>query len=105
MSKLGSATLTRSDQLALLKAASDRPREALLVSLALGTGPRLAEIAGLNAGDLRFRKVCSHSHLSTYSGETSSRPMRRRQPKSSRRALSVIAITAGCFSCRSAETA
>jgi integrase/recombinase XerC len=52
MSKLGPATLTRSDQRALLEVATDRPREALLVSLALGTGLRLAEIVGLDVGDV-----------------------------------------------------
>ena len=52
MSKPGPATLTRSDHLALLEATSDRPREALFVSLALGTGLRLAEIVGLDVGDV-----------------------------------------------------
>jgi integrase/recombinase XerC len=52
VSKLGPTTLTRADQLVLLEAASDRPREALLVSLALGTGLRLAEIVGLDVGDV-----------------------------------------------------
>jgi integrase/recombinase XerC len=49
MSKPGPATLTRFDQLALLEVATDRPREALLVSL--GTGLRLAELVGLDVGD------------------------------------------------------
>jgi integrase/recombinase XerC len=52
MTKLSPTTLTRSDQLALLEVVKDRPREALLVSLALGTGLRLAEIVGLDVGDL-----------------------------------------------------
>ena len=52
MSKLGPTTLTRSDQLALLEMACGRPREALVVSLALGTGLRLAEIVGLDIGDV-----------------------------------------------------
>ena len=52
MSKPGPTTLTRADQMALFEPASDRPREALLVSLALGTGLRLAEIVGLNVGDI-----------------------------------------------------
>jgi site-specific recombinase XerC len=52
MSKLGPTTLTHSDQAALLEVASDRPREALLISLALGTGLRLAEIVGLDVGDI-----------------------------------------------------
>jgi integrase/recombinase XerC len=49
---LGPPTLTRSDQLALLKAASGLGREELLTSLAMGTGLRLAEIVGLNIGDV-----------------------------------------------------
>jgi len=52
MTKLSPATLTRSDQLALLEVVRERPRESLLVSLALGTGLRLAEIVGLDVGDL-----------------------------------------------------
>jgi integrase len=52
MAKPSPSTLTRSDQLALLDAASSRPREALLVSLALGTGLRLAELVGLDVGDI-----------------------------------------------------
>ncbi len=52
MTKLGPITLTGSDQLALLEAASRSSREALLVSLALGTGLRLAEIVGLDVGDV-----------------------------------------------------
>jgi integrase/recombinase XerC len=52
VSRPGPTTLTRSDQIALLGAASDRPREVLLVSLALGTGLRLAEIVGLDVNDV-----------------------------------------------------
>jgi len=52
MTNLSPTTLTRSDQLALLEVVQDRPREALLISLALGTGLRLAEIVGLDVGDL-----------------------------------------------------
>jgi integrase len=52
MTKLSPITLTRSDQMALLEVVQDRPREALLVSLALGTGLRLAEIVGLDVGDV-----------------------------------------------------
>ncbi len=52
LTKLSPATLTRSDQLALLEVVQDRPREALLVSLALGTGLRLAEIVGLDVADV-----------------------------------------------------
>ena len=52
MSKPGPTTLTRSDQMALLETASTHVREALLVSFALGTGLRLAEIVGLDVGDV-----------------------------------------------------
>ncbi len=52
MSKLSPVTLTRADQLALLGAVQDRPRVALLISLALGTGLRLAELVGLDVGDV-----------------------------------------------------
>ena len=52
MTKLSPATLTRSDQLSLLEAVQDRSREAIFVSLALGTGLRLAEIVGLDVGDV-----------------------------------------------------
>ena len=52
MTKLSPTTLTHSDQLALLEVVQDRPREALIVSLALGTGLRLAEIVGLDVGDV-----------------------------------------------------
>ena len=52
MTKLSPSTLTRSEQLAILEVVQDRPREALLVSLALGTGLRLAEIVGLDVGDV-----------------------------------------------------
>src|SRR5216684_4790272 len=52
MTKLSPATLTRSDQMALLEVVQDRPREAPIVSLALGTGLRLAEIVGLDVGDI-----------------------------------------------------
>lgn len=50
MTKLCPATLTQADQLALLEAIRDCPREALLV--ALGTGLRLAEHVGLDVGDI-----------------------------------------------------
>jgi site-specific recombinase XerC len=52
MSKLGPTTLTRSDQEALLRVVQDRPREEAFISLALGTGLRLAELVGLDVGDV-----------------------------------------------------
>jgi integrase len=52
MPKLSPSTLTRADQHALLETVQDCPREALLVSLALGTGLRLAELVGLDLRDV-----------------------------------------------------
>jgi integrase/recombinase XerC len=52
MSRLSPQTLTTQEQAALLLHAEAEPREALLFSLALGTGLRLAEIAGLDIGDV-----------------------------------------------------
>ena len=50
MSKLGPTTLTLSDQRALLLVVQDRPREEAIISLALGTDLRLAELVGLDVG-------------------------------------------------------
>src|SRR2546426_11044864 len=52
MSHLSPQTLTRSEQAALLHATRSNPRDHLIYSLALGTGLRLAEIVGLNVGDV-----------------------------------------------------
>ncbi len=52
MPYLSPPTLTRSEQAALLQASSVHPRDHLAFSLALGTGLRLAEIVGLNVGDV-----------------------------------------------------
>ena len=52
MSHLSPPTLTRADQKALLCATGRSPRDHLVYSLALGTGLRLAEIVGLNVGDV-----------------------------------------------------
>jgi integrase/recombinase XerC len=52
MSRLSPQTLTTQEQAALLDRAEASPREALLISLALGTGLRLAEIVGLDVGDV-----------------------------------------------------
>ena len=51
MPYLSPPTLTRVEQEALLRASSAHPRDHLVISLALGTGLRLAEIGGLNVGD------------------------------------------------------
>ncbi len=52
MPHLSPQTLTRSEQKALLEPVRAHPRDALLFSLALGTGLRLAEIVGLDVGDV-----------------------------------------------------
>lgn len=54
MPHLAPQTLTRAEQEALLRASSTHPRDHLIFSLALGTGLRLAEIVGLNVGDVFF---------------------------------------------------
>jgi integrase len=52
MPHLSPPTLTHSEQRAILRATSGNPRDHLIYSLALGTGLRLAEIVGLNVGDV-----------------------------------------------------
>ena len=52
MPHLSPSTLTQREQFALLRAARHNPRDHLIYSLALGTGLRLAEIVGLNVGDV-----------------------------------------------------
>jgi len=54
MTKFSPATLTRSDQLALLEVVQGRPSGAMLVWLALGTGLRLAELVGIDVGDVNL---------------------------------------------------
>ncbi len=52
MTHLSPQTLTNGEQKEILKASSRNPRDHLIYSLALGTGLRLAEIVGLNVGDV-----------------------------------------------------
>jgi integrase/recombinase XerC len=52
MPHLSPQTLTRIEQRAILRATAGNPRDHLIYSLALGTGLRLAEIVGLNVGDV-----------------------------------------------------
>ena len=52
MAYLSPQTLTHGEQKEILKASSQNPRDHLIYSLALGTGLRLAEVVGLNVGDL-----------------------------------------------------
>ena len=52
MPHLSPPTLTHSEQKAILRATARNLRDHLIYSLALGTGLRLAEIVGLNVGDV-----------------------------------------------------
>ena len=52
MPHLSPPTLTQAEQRAILRATSSNLRDHLIYSLALGTGLRLAEIVGLNVGDV-----------------------------------------------------
>jgi integrase/recombinase XerC len=52
MPHLSPPTLTRAEQQAILRATVGNPRDHLIYSLALGTGLRLAEIVGMNVGDV-----------------------------------------------------
>jgi site-specific recombinase XerC len=54
MPYLSPPTLTRAEQETLLRACSEHPRDHLILSLALGTGLRLAEIVGLDVTDAYF---------------------------------------------------
>jgi len=51
MPYLSPPTLTRSEVEAILAVTRSHPRDHLVIALALGTGPRLSEIVGLNVGD------------------------------------------------------
>ena len=52
MHQLSPQTLTQAEQRAILRATGKNPRDHLIYSLALGTGLRLAEIVGMNVGDV-----------------------------------------------------
>ena len=52
MPHLSPQTLTLAEQRAILRATARNLRDHLIYSLALGTGLRLAEIVGLNVGDV-----------------------------------------------------
>ncbi len=52
MPHLSPQTLTQAEQRAILRATAGNPRDHLIYSLALGTGLRLAEIVGLDVGDV-----------------------------------------------------
>ena len=52
MPTLSPPTLTQGEQKAIFRATACHPRDHLIYSLALGTGLRLAEILGLDVGDV-----------------------------------------------------
>src|SRR5438034_11503776 len=52
MPHLSPPTLTAAEQAAILAATAGHSRDHVIYSLALGTGLRLAEIVGLNVGDV-----------------------------------------------------
>jgi len=52
MPHLSPQTLTQAEQRAILRATRRNPRDRLIYSLALGTVLRLAEIVGMNVGDV-----------------------------------------------------
>ena len=52
MPDLSPPTQTEGEQKAMLRATAKHPRDHLIFSLALGTGLRLSELVGLNAGDV-----------------------------------------------------
>src|SRR2546422_5379115 len=52
MLHLSPPTLTESEQKAILRATARNPRDHLIYSLALGTGLRLAEVVGLDVGEV-----------------------------------------------------
>jgi integrase/recombinase XerC len=52
MPHLSPPTLTESEAKAILAATAGNPRDHVIYSLALGTGLRLAELVGLNIGDV-----------------------------------------------------
>src|SRR2546426_9050892 len=54
MTHLSPPTLTETEQQAILAATVSNSRDHLIYSLALGTGLRLAEIVGLDVGDVYF---------------------------------------------------
>ena len=63
MPTLSPQTLTKSEQAALLAVTAAHPRDHLVVSFALGTGLRLAEIVGLDVGDVYFPAGIPGAHV------------------------------------------
>jgi len=63
MSHLSPPTLTHGKQKAILRATACNPRDHLIYSLALGTGLRLAEIVGLDVGDVYIKDRTPRTRL------------------------------------------
>ena len=63
MPHLSPPTLTNSETEAILRATTNHPGDHAIYSLALGTGLRLAEIVGLNVGDVFAPGGTSRSHV------------------------------------------
>jgi len=61
MPHLSPPTLTNRETEAILAATASHPRDHAIYSLALGTGLRLAEIVGVNVGDVYFGEGQSSS--------------------------------------------
>ena len=81
MPHLSPSTLTASEQTAILAATRANPRDHLIYSLALGTGLRLAEIVGLNVGDMFAPDGTPRTRVRIPPrGEPPSRCARRRAP-------------------------
>ena len=64
MPYLSPPTLTRAEEEALLRVSASHPRDHLILSIALGTGLRLAEIVGLNVGDVFFSDGTARTRVS-----------------------------------------
>jgi integrase/recombinase XerC len=63
MPHLSPQTLTEAEQRRLRRATAAHPRDHLVFSLALGTGLRLAEIVGLDVGDVFFPDGASRGRV------------------------------------------
>lgn len=102
MPTLSPQTLTRTEQAALLAVTAAHPRDHLVFSIALGTGLRLAEIVGLDVGDVYSAAGQPKSRVriraekarevapATASCQTTSRPLHWRKPVSRRFGLRVL---------------
>ena len=64
MPHLSPSTLTRSEQEAILRITEANPRDHAIYSMGLGTGLRLAELVGLNVGDVYSPEGTPRSRVS-----------------------------------------